>query len=44
MIYAFSTTDASKIEFDDVGWPCTAAYPPEEVAEVTENVQSVNTG
>jgi hypothetical protein len=41
VLYAFGTSDASKIDFDESGWPCTVAYPSAEVAEVTGSVQYV---
>lgn len=42
VLYAFSTKDASKIDFDDSGWPCTVVYPADEVAAVTGSVQNVS--
>lgn len=41
VVYAFSAPDVSNIEFDESGWPCAAAYPAGEVAEVQDSVQSV---
>lgn len=42
LVYASAATDASKINFDDSGWPCTVAYQAEEVAEVTGSVHMVS--
>ncbi len=39
IIYALTNADTRQLSFDSEGWPCTDAYPSEDVAEVQGQVQ-----
>lgn len=41
VLYSFTTKDATMVQFDAQGWPCTEVYPADQVAQVQGQVQKV---